>query len=84
EIGKSDEWISKHLGMEVDEILRLKQITGLAYLFKDKEFGNACKASNEKVGKIKGDFNDSNLMGNFSNNSELGISGNITENHNKE
>ncbi|HBE8634131.1 nuclease, ParB-like [Clostridioides difficile] len=41
EIGKSDEWISKHLGMEVDEILRLKQITGLAYLFKDKEFGNA-------------------------------------------
>ncbi|WP_288177482.1 IbrB-like domain-containing protein, partial [Blautia hydrogenotrophica] len=30
ELGRSDEWISKHLGMDKDEILRLKQITGLA------------------------------------------------------
>lgn len=37
-IGRSDAWISKHLGMDQDEILRLKQITGLAELFKDKEF----------------------------------------------
>ena len=29
EIGRSDAWISKHLGMDKDEILRLKQITGL-------------------------------------------------------
>ena len=41
EIGRSDAWISRHLGMEPDEILRLKQITGLTELFRDKEFGRA-------------------------------------------
>lgn len=41
EIGKSDAWISKHLGMDKDEILRLKQITGLTSLFRDTEFGKA-------------------------------------------
>ncbi len=41
ELGRSDEWISKHLGMDMDEILRLKQITGLATLFKDYSFGQA-------------------------------------------
>ena len=41
ELGRSDAWISKHLGMDRDEILRLKQITGLAALFKDIEFGSA-------------------------------------------
>ena len=41
ELGRSDAWISKHLGMDRDEILRLKQITGLAALFKDVKFGNA-------------------------------------------
>lgn len=41
EIGRSDAWISKHLGMDKDEILRLKQITGLAALFKDIKFGEA-------------------------------------------
>lgn len=40
-IGRSDAWIAKHLGMDQDEILRLKQITGLAELFKDKEFSRA-------------------------------------------
>lgn len=41
EIGRSDAWISKHLGMDRDEILRLKQITGLAALFRDVKFGKA-------------------------------------------
>jgi ParB-like chromosome segregation protein Spo0J len=41
EMGKSDAWIARHLGMDVDEILRLKQITGLAALFADKEFSRA-------------------------------------------
>ena len=41
ELGRSDAWISKHLGMDKDEILRLKQLTGLAALFKDVEFGMA-------------------------------------------
>ena len=41
ELGRSDAWISKHLGMDKDEILRLKQITGLAALFRDVKFGQA-------------------------------------------
>ena len=41
ELGKSNAWISKHLGMSTDEVLRLKQITGLAALFKDDEFSRA-------------------------------------------
>ena len=41
EIGRSDAWIAKNLGMDRDEILRLKQVTGLAALFKDVEFGRA-------------------------------------------
>lgn len=41
EMGKSDAWIAKHLGMDIDEILRLKQITGLAALFADKDYSMA-------------------------------------------
>ena len=41
DIGRSDKWISQHLGMDSDEILRLKQITGLAALFKEIDFGSA-------------------------------------------
>lgn len=41
ELGRTDAWISKHLGMDKDEILRLKQITGLTSLFKDVQFGKA-------------------------------------------
>ena len=47
ELGRSDAWISKHLGMDKDEILRLKQITGLAALFKDIDFGQAWKPVDE-------------------------------------
>ena len=47
ELGRSDEWISKHLGMDKDEILRLKQITGLTSLFKDVNFGQAWKPAPE-------------------------------------
>lgn len=47
ELGRSDAWISKHLGMDRDEILRLKQITGLAALFKDVEFGKAWQPGEE-------------------------------------
>jgi len=41
EMGKSDKWISKYLGMDLDEILRLKQVTGIAALFKDYEFSKS-------------------------------------------
>ena len=47
ELGRSDEWISKHLGLDKDEILRLKQITGLAALFKDVKFGKAWVPADE-------------------------------------
>ena len=40
-IGRSDAWLAKHLGMDQDEILRLKQITGLAEAFKDNEFSRS-------------------------------------------
>lgn len=48
ELGRSDAWISKHLGMDRDEILRLKQITGLAALFKDVKFGEAWRPIEEE------------------------------------
>lgn len=37
----SDAKISKHLGMDADEVLRLCQISGLAEMFKDTEFTQA-------------------------------------------
>lgn len=45
ECGKSDAWILKHIGMDADELLRLKQITGLASLFKNGEFSKAWEIS---------------------------------------
>ena len=36
-----DEKIAKELGMDADEVLRLKQISGLAELFSDEEFSKA-------------------------------------------
>lgn len=38
---RNDEWIAKELGMDADEVLRLKQITGLAELFANREFSEA-------------------------------------------
>lgn len=37
----SDEKIGRQLGMDPDEVLRLAQITGLAEMFKDREFSEA-------------------------------------------
>lgn len=34
----SDAWIMRHIGMDRDELLRLKQITGLAALFAGRSF----------------------------------------------
>ncbi len=36
--GMSDSWIMRNIGMDKDELLRLKQLSGLADLFSDKEF----------------------------------------------
>jgi len=40
----SENRIAKELGMESDEVLRLKQITGLAEMFADAEFSEAWEA----------------------------------------
>lgn len=37
--GMSDNWIMRNIGMDKDELLRLKQISGLTSLFADREFG---------------------------------------------
>lgn len=37
----SEEKISRELGMDADEVLRLKQVSGLAEMFADREFSEA-------------------------------------------
>lgn len=44
EMGKGDRWICKHIGMSADELLRLKQITGVAALFANREFSQSWTA----------------------------------------
>lgn len=39
--GASDEEISKHLGMDMEEVYRLKQITGIAELFKNQHYSKS-------------------------------------------
>ena len=39
--GMSDMWIIKHIGMDAEELLRLKQLSGLADLFKEREFSKS-------------------------------------------
>jgi len=39
--GWADDRIAKELGMELDEVLRLKQITGLPEIFADREYSRA-------------------------------------------
>ena len=41
EAGMGDDWIVKHIGMDADELLRLKQISGLASLFKDRPYSRS-------------------------------------------
>lgn len=43
----SDSRIGKELGMEPDEVLRLKQISGLAEMFLDREFSEAWEVADE-------------------------------------
>lgn len=38
---KSDKWISENLGLDPDEVLRLRQTQGLAEMFADEEFSEA-------------------------------------------
>ena len=47
EMGKGDAWICSHIGMSKDELLRMKQITGLASLFQNKSFSDSWEAESE-------------------------------------
>lgn len=39
--GMSDAWIMKNIGMDADELLRLKQLSGLAELFANQNFSTS-------------------------------------------
>lgn len=39
--GSTDEEIAKHLGMDLEEVFRLKQITGIAELFKNQTYSKS-------------------------------------------
>lgn len=47
EMGKGDRWISQHLGMSADELLRLKQITGVAALFQNRDFSDSWESDDQ-------------------------------------
>lgn len=49
EMGKGDRWICKHIGMSADELLRMKQITGLSSLFQNKDFSMSWDATSENL-----------------------------------
>ena len=48
----SDEKIAKELGMEPDEVLRLQQVKGLAFAFKDSDFSESWEAESfDQIGQ---------------------------------
>jgi hypothetical protein len=47
EMGKGDRWICQHIGMSPDELLRLKQVTGVAALFNNKQFSDSWEPDKE-------------------------------------
>lgn len=53
EMGKGDRWICKHIGMSADELLRLKQITGVAALFANRDFSESWEADVTPVEEMK-------------------------------
>lgn len=53
EMGKGDRWICQHIGMSVDELLRMKQITGLASLFANREFSDSWEADVSSVDEFE-------------------------------
>lgn len=48
--GKSEAWICEHLGLDTDELLRLRQTSGLAEAFADQEFSEAWEADGPFTG----------------------------------
>jgi len=48
----SDKKIGRELGMEPDEVLRLKQISGLAEIFADEEFSEAWEVQYDQIEEL--------------------------------
>jgi len=63
EMGKGDRWICQHIGMSVDELLRLKQITGVAALFANRDFSASWEADREGDGEWEDDESDNGTNG---------------------
>lgn len=57
EMGKGDAWICKHIGMGKQELLRMKQVTGLASLFQNKDFSDSWEADAEDEDEIEYESN---------------------------
>lgn len=53
EAGMGDDWIRKHIGMDEDELLRLKQITGIASLFQHNDFNQAWVANPDEIDEME-------------------------------
>lgn len=49
EMGKGDRWICNHIGMSPDELLRMKQVTGLMSLFQNTDFSEAWEAEMDEA-----------------------------------
>lgn len=49
EMGKGDRWICQHIGMSPDELLRMKQVTGLMSLFQNTDFSEAWEAEMDEA-----------------------------------
>lgn len=47
EMGKGDRWICQNIGMSPDELLRMKQITGVAALFQNRDFSDSWEAEKD-------------------------------------
>lgn len=56
EMGKGDRWICQHIGMSVDELLRLKQITGIAALFANRDFSASWTSEGQDL--AEGEFEE--------------------------
>lgn len=49
ELGWDDSQIAKHLGMDAEEVLRLKQASGIAELFKDRHYSRSWVLGDREV-----------------------------------
>jgi ParB-like chromosome segregation protein Spo0J len=66
EMGKGDRWICQHIGMSADELLRLKQITGVAALFANRDFSQSWEAEfdeGEEFGDDEAGISSVGIMG---------------------